>query len=189
MSTNYYARIVPSKSRKAELIKAIETNNFDEVEKLFQDLYGKVYFNGKELRYGIVHLGQRTAGWKFLWNPNLYKKVEYNPKPSTPVMVYELNKKSIKEFIDRNDVKIIDEYNKVWNKEEFWNMAITWCQEEGYDMAKYIKENGRNFPSYACNEVSFLKELENRDFGIKLCGGNHEFYSDGLRFSSENNFR
>lgn len=188
MSTNFYARIIPSQSRKKELIKAIETDKFDKVEELYQDLYGKTYFDGNELHYGLVHLGQRSAGWKFLWNPNLYKKVEYSPNPSTPIMIYELNNKSIKEFIDRNDVIIIDEYNNVLDKEAFWNMAITWCQQDGYDMTKYIKENGGKFHSYKCNEIHFLKELEKRDFGIKLCGGNAEFYSDGLRFSSTNEF-
>ena len=30
--------------------------------------------------------------------------------------------------------------------------------------------------------------MEKSDFRIKTCGGNYEFYSDGLRFSSTNEF-
>lgn len=81
---------------------------------MYNRLYDEVTVDENEplLHYGIVHLGKRSGGWKFLWNLNIYEKQNYqviteNGKtdvkrfPPTPLYVYQLNRKAIKEFIDR----------------------------------------------------------------------------------------
>lgn len=78
MSTNYYARIIPTKERKEELKKRIDENDFNSIEALTSELYSRPYFNYDKQTFvgGCVHLGHRAGGWKFLWNPNWYKKTK-----------------------------------------------------------------------------------------------------------------
>ena len=68
MGTNYYARIIPTKERKKKLIESIEKDNFDSAMELARELYGDS--DSSEVR-GVIHLGKRSGGWKFLWNPNV----------------------------------------------------------------------------------------------------------------------
>ena len=71
MGTNFYARIIPSEKAKHELIEAINNDNPDLVEELTQELYGsRDEYSGIGSR---IHLGKRSGGWKFLWNPNVVK--------------------------------------------------------------------------------------------------------------------
>lgn len=71
MGTNYYARILPSKERKDE----IDDNDFNKIKDLIDKTYGRPYYNISENSFsgGEIHLGKRSSGWKFLWNPNWYK--------------------------------------------------------------------------------------------------------------------
>ena len=72
MGTNYYARIIPSPETKSELQRAIESNDFRKVEELTVKMYSRLHLSNDELIGGEVHLGKRSGGWKFLWNPNVY---------------------------------------------------------------------------------------------------------------------
>ena len=100
MSTNYYARIIPSKERKEELKKRIDENDFNSIEALTSELYSRPYFNYDKQTFvgGCVHLGHRAGGWKFLWNPNWYKKT----KGHTEEVFYEGGLRAI-------GIKIVDE--------------------------------------------------------------------------------
>lgn len=197
MSTNYYARIIPSKERKEELKALIDNNDYQNAEDLFNELYGKPHFDGEKLTYGIVHLGQRSSGWKFLWNPNLFEKCyghrdndsgKWITEPSEQVTVYgALDKEHIKAFIDREDVIIIDEYKNPIDKEEFWNMALNWCKD-GFDIDEYNRI-GNSFVHYAIpNRTTFIKSLIEQGYDYRLSRCGNEFYSDGLRFCSTNEF-
>ena len=42
MSTNYYARIIPSKKRKKELYNAIEVDDFPLINKLIDEMYNSI---------------------------------------------------------------------------------------------------------------------------------------------------
>ena len=134
MGTNYYAKIIPTRERKKELHDAIDADDFSLVQKLVDEMYGNLsldYCDTSNLTGGVVHLGKRSGGWKFLWNPNVYvvrnghsewtetpggKSSRWIPEPDTPLYLYPLTKEGIKAFIDREDVVIYDEYGEEQDK-------------------------------------------------------------------------
>jgi hypothetical protein len=209
MGTNFYARIIPKRKRKNELKKLIDTDDFHEIVQEIGKTYGSfsVDYTGEAVG-GEVHLGKRSAGWKFLWNPNIYiirnghsewEEVEPGHKvhhwieePDTYYQVYPLTKKGIKEFIDRKDVKIFDEYGEEQDKEQFFKEAVEWTSwkgEESWDAKSYEEwEKGRdsNDRVYKCyGEYIDMLRSKGYEFTSESCS---DFYSDGLRFSSHNEF-
>ena len=200
MGTNYYARVIPTKERKKELYDAIEANDFRLVEKLTAEMYGSIRMEYGEdyVIGGVVHLGKRASGWKFSWNPNVFVvrhgHLEDTPhgrawveEPSTAIYVYPLTKQGIKEFIDRKDVLIYDEYEELQDKEEFWKMALEWGYEdgnEGWDAAAYEKER----PNHHYAITGELTDLLISE-GYEFTSWTHsDFYSDGLRFAGFTEF-
>ena len=71
MGTGFYARIIPKEDEKNELINKIINNKFDEIEDLASELYGNR--NEYTRKGNVIHLGKRSCGWKFLWNPNIIR--------------------------------------------------------------------------------------------------------------------
>ena len=200
MGTNYYARIIPKEEDIKKLHKAIDLNNFKAIREKTTELYERFEpFNMDDKPSGYIHLGKRSGGWKFLWNPNLYKirnghSEEVEPghfrfisDPDTPYYVYPLTKKGIKNFIDREDIEIFDEYDEKQDKEEFFNMAldwITWKDEEAWDSDTYHLAHPDEKDWTCKNEYTdFLESL-----GYKLSKNKSDFYSDGLRFSTSTDF-
>ena len=59
MSTNYYAKIIPSKERKKELHDTIEANDFPLINKLMDEMYNpiRVEYGEAYITGGVVHLG------------------------------------------------------------------------------------------------------------------------------------
>lgn len=209
MGTNYYARIIPTKKRKDEIKEAIDDNDFTKIMYLVNNTYGTTTFNFEENKYcgGEIHLGKRSCGWKFLWNPNWYKMykghtewVDNENGGKTGHWIedgydifkyYDLTKESIKNFIDREDVEIYDEYNEKQDKEEFWKMALAWGytgNEVGWDGESYEEWEKKQNPSrrtfdYANEYSRFIN-----DCGFKTNKYNTDFYSDGLRFATSTDF-
>lgn len=210
MSTNYYARVIPTKKKKKELHDAIDANNISMVQTLVHELYDSIYMDWScdEIKGGCIHLGKRSAGWKFLWNPNIFQVrnghlVKIKDKngegsmwisdPDTPKYLYPLTKEGIKAFIDKEDIEIYDEYGEKQDKEEFWNMAINWTTwkdpktgevKEAWDSDTYEAEYPNTFRLSCKNEYTdFLESL-----GYKLSDSGSDFYSDGLRFSTSTDF-
>lgn len=198
MSCNYYARILPSKERKKELHDAIEANDFPLITKLMDEMYNsiRVEYGEKYIIGGVVHLGKRSSGWKFLWNPNVFvirnghfednnSTRRYVSDPDTPLYTYPLTKKGLKSFIDREDVLIYDEYGELQDKEAFWKMALEWGYEkdgEGWDAASYEEKH----TSYlVTGELTDLLKKEGYKFTTYT---NSDFYSDGLRFAGFTDF-
>ena len=205
MGTNYYARILPSKKRKDEIKKAIDDNDFNKVNQLIDKTYGIPIYDFIEGNFsaGVVHLGKRSAGWKFLWNPNWYKMAKghseekINDNGSKTIRwvddgydvfkFYDLTKESIKAFIDREDVEIYNEYDEKQDKEEFYEMAMNWGYDkdnEGWDGDSYEEFEKKQNPNYTpmnyeTDYTRFIKEL-----GFKTGRYNTDFYSDGIRFST-----
>ena len=194
MGTNYYARIIPSKERKKELHDAIEANDFPSINKLKEEMYDSIRmeYGEEKIIGGVVHLGKRSCGWKFCWNPNVFvvrqghcEDTPYGTRiwveePSTGKYLYPLTKTVIHDFIFREDVLIYDEYDELQDKEEFWNMALSWGYEEGnegWDSASY-EEKHTSYPITG-ELTDFLKKK-----GYKFTSNtNSDFYSDGLRFA------
>ena len=214
MGTNFYARIIPTKKRKDELKQLIDTDNFSEIETEISKTYGRfsVDYSG-ELSGGEVHIGKRSAGWKFLWNPNIYivrhghcewEEVEPGHKvshwiedPDTYYYLYPLTKEGIKKFIDREDVRIFDEYGEEQDKEEFFEMAVNWTTwkdkdgqvSEAWDGKSYEEWEKKNNPNrriYKCSGeyVDMLIKEGYEPNNLSLS----DFYSDGLRFATTNDF-
>ena len=208
MGTNYYARIIPTKERKEKLKELIDSDDFRAIKEEVENLYGN--YTDRESSYedpnvrGIIHLGKRSGGWKFLWNPNITiinnghledtphgERIYVEDEPTVKYL-YPLTKKGIKEFIDREDIKIFDEYNEEQNKEEFFNMAInwtTWRDQEAWDSKSYEeweKLNNPNHKIYPCTGkyVQMIAD-EGYNFISSTCS---DFYSDGLRFATFNEF-
>ncbi len=210
MGTNYYAKIIPSIEDKEELKRAIDVNDIPKIEKLTDKMYGRIQYDASSERIvgGEVHLGKRSAGWKFLWNPNMFIKpighleeIEVEPgykhsiwiKDSEEcVKLYELTKESIKEFIDREDVDIYDEYHEKQDKAEFFNMALHWGygkDDEGWDGGTYadspINDN-LNLRSGSYYKTRYAEFIEKCGYELNKC--NTDFYSDGMRFSTSREF-
>lgn len=192
MSCNYYAKIIPSKQRKKELYDAIEANNFHLIKQLTAEMYGRLEksYDNDELLGGEVHLGKSSCGWKFLWNPNVYVvrnghmedangTRRYIPDPDTPLYLYPLTKQGLYNFIFREDVLIYDEYEELQDKEEFWQMALSHGQEDGWDAAGYEQEYPKHiYP--VTGELTDLLKAQGYQFTSR---SNSDFYSDGLRFA------
>ena len=199
MSTNYYARILPSKERKKELHDAIEANDFSLISKLKTEMYDSIQLDDdKESIGGEVHLGKRAGGWKFLWNPNVFVirkghivEDRFVPDPSIPKYFYPLTKQGLHDFIFREDVLIYDEYDELQDKEEFWKMALDWGYEkedEGWDAASYeeYEREHSNYTQYpVTGELTDL--LRQEGYKFTSCT-NSDFYSDGLRFAGFTDF-
>ena len=209
MGTNFYARIIPTKERKDKLKELIDKDDFDGIKSCVNEMYGSFEaHDGNETVSGEVHLGKRSGGWKFLWNPNIYlirnghvewkdngngcKSCNFIPEPDTAYYVYELTKDAIKSFIDREDVVIYDEYGEKQDKEKFWEEALnwtTWNGKEAFDSKMYDEYERKKDPGYKTYKCrgDYIDLLEKE--GFKFCSeSKSDFYSDGLRFASNNNF-
>ena len=121
MGTNFYAIILPTKKRKQELIDAINNDDAYSVKDICEENYNQIgKYNVSD--YGILHLGKRSIGWKFLWDPNVY---EVNGQIK---QFYDFNKESIRKFLSQDNIKIVD---------EFMEIALNWCPD-GMDGTKDI---------------------------------------------------
>ena len=195
MSTNYYARIIPSVESKTKLQEAIEKNDFNTIDELTTKMYAQLGIDNGKFYGGKIHLGKRSAGWKFLFNPN-YERY------------YPLTKKGLMDFLKRDDVIIYteyfsfrkdDEYSEyryvddpdsanrkeyLWTAEQFINMATKWGYPNDWDGESYEKYEKERNPSY--NGYERFGDREREEFWIKR-GYNpsyYNFYNDGLRWST-----
>lgn len=199
MGCNYYAKIIPTKERKRELYDAIKANDFHLIEQLTKEMYGRIQrsYDNDEIIGGEVHLGKASGGWKFLWNPNVFviRNGHFEDKnhtrtwvedPPTALYMYPLTKQGLHDFIFMGDVLVYDEYHELQDKEEFWQMALSWGygENEGWDAASYEtyeREQNNYYSEYpiAGELTDFLKSE-----GYKFTSWtNSDFYSDGLRFA------
>lgn len=196
MSCNFYAYIIPSKERKMKLHHAIDINDFDLINKLVDEMYGDITQDyNQNITGGIVHLGKRAGGWKFLWDPNVFVirhgHVEdkngqrgWVEEPNTGKYLYPLTKQGLHDFIFREDVLIYDEYDELQDKEEFWKKALEWGQPDGWDAAGYEREYKEHiYP--VTGELTDLLRQEGYKF---TSPSNSDFYSDGLRFAGFTDF-
>ena len=200
MGTNYFAKIIPTKERKKKLHDAIEANDFHLINKLHKEMYDNIYIDhdSTEIEGGVVHLGKMSAGWKFLWNPNVYiirhghledinGRRTWVEDPNTGKYVYPLTKQGLHDFIFREDVLIYDEYHEPQDKKEFWQMALSWGYDrdnKGWDAASYEayeRSKNKNYREYPITgELTDFLKSEGYKF---TSSSNSDFYSDGLRFA------
>ena len=131
MGTNIYARINPPKAEREKLAKRLEEvimrNNLrvhDEIEELISTY---------KHDYAEVHLGKRSAGWKFLWQAN------YD--------WYNMTKKSIDNFLHREDVILYNECGDILTPEQVWEYASAEGLV-GHVCDEVITEEGLRFYGY-----------------------------------------
>lgn len=193
MSTNYYARKIPSDIRKLELSKLILTEKnygkiINEVLKTFGNYNPNVETNTVE--GGVIHLGLSTGnGERFIWCPNVYvfenMHVDENQKAIFDelgvYMTYQLDKDGVKKFIQRSDIEVYNEYGEYVDKDDFIKMA---CEFDDGD----IDEENLNdkLPNFFNEDSPLRTELRKRGFNIKK--GISTFYNDGLLFETTNDF-
>lgn len=187
MGTNYYARILPTLEEKENLKKLIDSDDFYAIEKEVQRLYGESteYDKGAE-----IHLGKRSGGWKFLFNPN-YERY------------YKLTKEGLKEFLHKPNVIIYSEYfnndngimgytddpdkanskEYLWTPQQFLDMAVNWGQPDGWDGESYEKwemSRGRGYQGYVRYGDSWEGHWMKKGYNPSY----YNFYNDGLRWST-----
>lgn len=179
MGTNFYGRIIPTADEKQKLIDAINDDNVSLVKELSQKLYGSM---DGYTESNIIHLGKRSGGWKFLWNPNVIEVWDNESQDYKPKYIYPLTKKGITDFCMREDVIIYDDGYTKWDPKEFLEMSFNWCIN-GLDSTEYQTNPKYNAPTfYGDNERQQLwKKL-----GYKV--DYYDFYSDGIRFSTSTSF-
>ena len=204
MGTNYYARIIPKKEDKQKLIDAINNNQFNVVNESAQKLFG--YSNSYDIN-GIIHLGKRSGGWKFLWNPNVRRYIKGRKNENLAWdksnieygynYVYPLTKQGISDFLHKENIVIVSEYyhdedntnevgEDIMTADEFLDMALKWCEKDGLDANKYHieceKKGYKAYDYYDSERCEIWEEL-----GFEVNRGS-DFYSDGLRFSTSIEF-
>ena len=191
MGTNFYARIIPREEDKQKLIDAINNNQYDVIENLASELYGR-----RDDYSGVgneIHLGKRSDGWKFLWNPNVIKVWDSEACDYAYNYVYPLTKEGITNFVMREDVIIIDEYGEQQDPKEFLEMAFSWGEPDGYTGKTYEeshKEESGYKNYYWSNKYQRSMHSENDEmwFDLGYIVEYYDFESDGLRFATSVNF-
>lgn len=182
MGTNYYARILPTKERKEKLKKLIDEDKLDEIANLYQELYVD----------SEIHLGKRSAGWRFLFNPN-YEKY------------YPLTKEGLLNFLKQNNIIIYNEYFKdndgkyeysddpdsaseeyLWTPEQFMKMAINWGNNpnnpgwSGREYEEWEKSRGNSLCTYIIYGDSHEDYWRKRGYNPEY----YNFFNDGMRWST-----
>lgn len=161
MGTNFYRvpqghEMIKREQKLRMRIDAMDSVNPEQIERGFRSIsvgeWDSMSPWDEFLDGTNVHLGKRSGGWKFLWNWNDSK--------------YYKTKEELFKFIRSG--RVVDEYGRVIDQEEFIQMALEWGQEDGWDNETYYKEN----PSHR----SFIHDEK------------HEEYLDGLRVSTSTEF-
>lgn len=151
MGANYYVVKKVTEEQKEKVISLIKENNFEIAKDELNELI-------KETK---IHIGKSSYGWKFVFNHNNKK-------------YYELNRKSIIDFINQDDIRIEDEYGKEIYLADFWKMVRE--KENGLDNEQY-------YTKY-CIEPFTVNSSEFEEYSPSY----NQFYSDGLLFELSDEF-
>ena len=148
MGTNFYIKKYMTPEQKKEVIDAINNDQYDEARDIMNEVKD-------------IHIGKRSAGWKFLWDANEFK-------------YFEPTKESLIEWLKSG--QIIDEYDQEFTFDEFWNDCLNgfW---DGYDAITYEKDHP---------ERIYWRKNISQFYGIPVT--KDEFYTDNLRFSVSTDF-
>lgn len=150
MGTNFYLRKRLSEYDKEIGIQYLNDDDYD----LLRDLIPE-----------DIHIGKRSAGWKFLFNANNFK-------------YFQPNKESLIKWLKSG--QIIDEYDRKFTFEEFWNNE---CFTEGWDLKEYYEQYKEDEYYVESKVIQKFKKLF--DIDVNLHG---EFYIDNLRFTTFDEF-
>lgn len=197
MGTNFYLRVIPSQKRKDALKKAINNNAYGKIKELVQEMYTEPdpCWVDTNPQFGYLHLGKRSGGWRFLWNPHLYYTgiADY-------YTLFDLTVEGIIKYLKSFDnAYITSEYGLyepsldadegMISVDEFMNMALNWGKgytfENQYDNisaeAKSVNMMYHQLPA------EIIKMLQDKYTDVKQ-GYAGDFWINDLRFSTSNEF-
>lgn len=199
MSTNFYALKLPTMERKKELTELLNSDDFNNILSEMDTTFGDFQMDGDVPIGGKIHLGKRSAGWKFLWNPNIYcikhghmVNSFWTWEPNTYFSLYPLTVNGIWNFINNPNIIVINEYNEIQDKEKFFDGAlkwITWKGKPAWDSKSYAEWERSHGNQYDC--IQYKNDLVDHliSEGYKMISEScTDFYSDGLRFSTSTKF-
>jgi len=166
MGTNFYR--VPTEAEMLERKKRLEEriSKLEMSATLVANGFRVVETNGNPWenidpwhefeKEACIHLGKRSGGWKFLWNFNDNR--------------FYTNKEELLDYI-RNG-RVVDEYGTEQNVEEFIEMALNWCAEDGlvfdeaYEKKQLEEDPNRHVwgPSHYDLEIDGLRVCRVTDF-------------------------
>ena len=95
-----------------------------------------------------LHIGKSSAGWKFLFQEQeIYDYIEHSREP-----YYLDSYKKWKNFLERNDIEIYDEYNKLIDKDSFFKLVE--------DKQKEVHPNQEDLDRYppGCQTMEYKDE-------------------------------
>lgn len=164
MGTNFYMKRIPTEDD-------IQKINELTTQRLFNELQNYVTEINEE-----IHIGKRSGGWKFLFNHQDGKY--FDPH----------HQESLKAWLDDPHYKIVDEYGEEYTFEEFWQMTREWDANprNNWDSTAYAKyEREQN---HWCISTCSASDAEHtfRLFGVRPLY--HDFWLDGLRYSTSTEF-
>ena len=102
MSTNFYAVHVPSEQEYKEMESTLAAKQLEKLQELLDEAKHK------------YHIGKRSCGWQFMFVPHISKRTGEIISP------WEDTLASIKEYLSRDDVRIVDEYGEEYTCESFF---------------------------------------------------------------------
>lgn len=159
MGTNFYLKRKINESTKKVLKDCIDKDDIDTVRSILND-------------YKDIHIGKRSAGWKFLWDAHYFK-------------YFKPNKKSIFDWLKSGD--IYNEYNEKFTFNQFINDELKNCLDKGCDAQQYAMEDPKYV--YHNNNESinrFKQEVKIKKYPTINKYG--EFYINNLRFTVYEDF-
>lgn len=102
MSTNFYAVHVPTELEYAKMQEALTNRQLGRLQKLLDEAKHE------------YHIGKRSCGWQFKFVPHI------NKRTGEVISPWEDTLASIKEYLSRDDVRIVDEYRVEHTYESFF---------------------------------------------------------------------
>lgn len=195
MSTNYYLRHKPTDEQIRDLKTLIDMSrdgsSFTTILEMVNTMYREPDEYDIRLDFGVLHLGKRSAGWKFQWCPNIIKKnCSFTDRNGNYVTRYEyayrypLTKQGVRDFIMDDAHVVVNEYNEIIDKEKFLEMAFNWCPD-GMDSTKFTCSTSSSSVRFdmSDNQEKF-KQLGYEFNDIYQT----DFENDGLRWMVFDNF-
>lgn len=143
---------------KVPLKKRDKENLHKMIDELPNDLYDIKAKLDELEKSHYIHLGKRSYGWQFLWD---YHKGKF----------YEPTLKSIINYLHKHEGIIENEYGEIFTIEEFFGDEIEDC----------LLNDDKH-----CNARQYYQKHPEEPLHYNI--DNHEFMSDGLRFSKDEDF-
>ncbi len=156
MGTNFYLKRKINESTKKVLKDCIDKDDIDTVRSILND-------------YKDIHIGKRSAGWKFLWDAHYFK-------------YFEPNKDSILRWLMSGI--IYDEYGRTFDINDFLYKELDGFIDKGYDIESFYNKETPNY-SLDSNIKEFKRRVSDKYPAINKYG---EFYIDNLRFTVNEDF-